>query len=308
MFEAPYGVLLLAYGAPRSLNEVEPFLRDIRSGRETPEELIAQLKERYAAIGGGSPLLRITEEQAAHLAHALGDGTPVYVGMRHWHPFIRHALNQARGDGVKRLVAVALAPHFSQLSIGAYQKKVEEARGDIEVAFVKQWYDHPRFLDGVARKVRETLERFPPENREGVHLIFTAHSLPEKILASGDPYAQQVQLSASGVMQRLSLGNPYHVAFQSAGQTADAWLGPDAGEVIELLASRGTRDILLCPIGFVADHLEVLFDVDREYQALARQLGVRLERSPSLNTTAELIEALVDLIRTTAREQGWEDR
>lgn len=308
MFDAPYGVLLVAYGAPRSLDEVEPFLRDIRSGRETPEALIAELKERYAAIGGGSPLLRITEEQAAHLAHALGDGTPVYVGMRHWHPFIREALAQAREDGVRRLVAVALAPHFSRMSIGAYQKKVEEARGNIEVTFVKQWYDHPRFLDAVARKVQETLERFPPDQREQVYLIFTAHSLPEKILASGDPYAEQVRLSAAGVMQRLPLGNPYQVAFQSAGRTADAWLGPDAGEVIELLATRGIRNVLLCPIGFVADHLEVLFDVDLEYQGLARKLGLRLERTASLNTAAELIETLVDLVRTSAREQGWEEQ
>jgi ferrochelatase len=305
MPEKPYGVLLVAYGAPRSLEEVKPFLEDIRSGRPTPPELIAELEERYRAIGGGSPLLERTEAQAAALSRALGDGTPVYVGMRHWHPYIREAMDTARKDGVRRLVAVAMAPHFSRMSIGAYQRKVEEASTGLEVAFVRQWYDHPRFLDAVAAKVREALGRFSSPEETKPHIIFTAHSLPEKILASGDPYPEQLRQSAEGVMQRI--GNyPYSVAFQSAGQTDDAWLGPDAGEVIERLAREGAREMVLCPIGFVADHLEVLYDVDIEYQGLAKELGVRLERTPSLNDSPELIEALADLVRRAARERGWE--
>jgi ferrochelatase len=298
-------VLLVAYGAPRSLEEVKPFVEDIRSGRPTPPELIAELEERYRAIGGGSPLLEITEAQAARLAHALGDGTPVYVGMRHWHPYIREALDTARKDGVRRMVAVAMAPHFSRMSIGVYQRKVEEASEGIEVAFVRQWYDHPRFLDAVAAKVTEALERFPPAAGSKPHIIFTAHSLPEKILASGDPYPEQLKQSAEGVMERIG-DYPYSVAFQSAGRTEEAWLGPDAAEVIERLGSEGERQIVLCPIGFLADHLEVLYDVDIEYQALARRLGIRLERTPSLNDSAQLIEALVDLVRTTARQRGWQ--
>ncbi|GIW52971.1 MAG: ferrochelatase [Gemmatimonadales bacterium] len=304
MSEVSYGVLLVAYGAPRSLEEVKPFLEDIRSGRPTPPELVAELEERYRAIGGGSPLLERTEAQAARLAHFLGDGTPVYVGMRHWHPYIREALEAVRKDGIKRLVVVAMAPHFSRMSIGAYQKKVEEASEGIEVAFVKQWYDHPRFLDGVAAKVAQTLERFPAARRTKPHIIFTAHSLPEKILASGDPYPEQLRRSAEGVMERVG-DYPYSVAFQSAGQTQDRWLGPDAGEVMQHLAAQGHGEIVLCPIGFVADHLEVLYDVDIEYQDLARKLGVRLERTPSLNDSPELIEALADLVRTAAAERGW---
>ncbi len=305
MAEFSYGVLLVAYGAPGSLEEVKPFLEDIRSGRPTPPELVAELTERYRAIGGGSPLLERTEAQAARLAHVLGDGIPVYVGMRHWHPYIGETLDAVRKDGVRRLVAVAMAPHFSKMSIGAYQKKVAEASQGIEVAFVKQWYDHPRFLDAVAAKVAETLARFPGAARAKPHIIFTAHSLPEKILQYGDPYPMQLRQSAEGVMERIG-DYSYSVAFQSAGETEDAWLGPDAGEVIERLAAEGQREIVLCPIGFVADHLEVLYDVDIEYQALARRLGVRLERTPSLNDSPQLIDALADLVRSTAREQGWE--
>ncbi len=300
-----YGVLLLAYGAPRSLEEVKPFLEDIRSGRPTPPELVAELVERYRAIGGRSPLLECTQAQASRLAHALGDGTPVYVGMRHWHPYIREALKAAREDGVRRLVAVAMAPHFSRMSIGYYQKKVEEASEGIEVAFVEQWYDHPRFLDAVAAKVAQTLDRFFAAPQTKPHIIFTAHSLPEKILASGDPYPAQLRESAEGVMERIG-DYPYSVAFQSAGKTEDTWLGPDAGEVIKHLATEGQREIVLCPIGFVADHLEVLYDVDIEYQGLARRLGLRLERTPSLNDSPELIEALAELVLSTARERGWE--
>lgn len=305
MSEVAYGVLLVAYGGPRSLEEVRPFLEDIRSGRPTPPELVAELTERYRAIGGGSPLLERTQAQAARLAHALGDGIPVYVGMRHWHPYIGEALDAARKDGVRRLVAVAMAPHFSRMSIGAYQKKVTEASQGIEVAFVKEWYDHPRFLDAVAAKIAEALARFPTAGRTKPHVIFTAHSLPEKILQYGDPYPMQLQQSADGVMERIG-DYPYSTAFQSAGETEDAWLGPDAGEVIECLAAAGQREIVLCPIGFVADHLEVLYDVDIEYQALARRLGVTLERTPSLNDSPQLIDALADLVHSTARERGWE--
>lgn len=295
----PYAVLLLAYGAPRSLDEVEPYLLDVRGGRPTPPDVVRDLAARYAAIGGTSPLLQRTREQAAALAAALGGTTPVYVGMRHWHPYIKDVLAEAVAHGVRRAVAIALAPHFSRMSIGAYQKKVDEARGSIEVTFVSEWHDHPRFLDAVAGRVREGLAQCPADA-----VVFTAHSLPERILADGDPYAAQLRASVEGVMARV--GEREHMlAFQSAGQTSERWLGPDAREVLDDLAARGRTSVLLCPIGFVADHLEVLYDLDIDLASRAKRLGVRLERAPSLNASPLLIEALVDLVQAAARNRRW---
>jgi ferrochelatase len=292
-------VLLLAYGAPRSLDEVERYLLDVRGGRPTPPDVVKDLVARYAAIGGTSPLLERTREQAVALATALGGRTPVYVGMRHWHPYIKDVLAEASAQGVRRAVVIALAPHFSRMSTGAYQKKVEDARGSIEVTFVSEWHNHPRFLDAVAGRVRKGLAQFPAEA-----IVFTAHSLPERILADGDPYTAQLRASVEGVMARV--GEREHVfAFQSAGRTGERWLGPDAGEVLDDLAARGRTQVLLCPIGFVADHLEVLYDIDIDLANRAKRLGVRLERAPSLNASPLLIEALVHLVQAAARKRGW---
>lgn len=304
MPDAPFAVLLVAYGAPLRLEEVEPYLLDVRGGRATPPRVVEELRARYAAIGGRSPLLDRTREQAAALAQRLGGGIPVLVGMRHWHPYIKAVLAQAADQGVRRVVAVALAPHYSRLSIGAYQRKIEEGRGPIEVATVPHWFDHRCFLDAVAERVRSALERFPAPVRDQVPIVFTAHSLPQRILAEGDPYPDQLRASVEGVMQRVG-GHPYQFAFQSAGQSPEPWLGPDAGAVLEQLAGGGSRHVLLCPIGFVADHLEVLYDVDVEYRRQAAQLGVHLERTESLNAAPQLIEALADLVGGTARERGW---
>lgn len=298
-------VLLLAYGAPRSLDEVEPYLLDVRGGRPAPPELVEELRARYAAIGGQSPLLERTRQQATALSRRLGNGTPVLVGMRHWHPYIRDALADAARRGVSRAVALALAPHYSRLSIGAYQQKVDEARGSMEVAFVSHWFDHPRFLDAVAQRVTDALRRFPPEVRDRVPIVFTAHSLPERILADRDPYPEQLHATVNGVMARLPSGNPHRFAFQSAGRSSEPWLGPEAGTVIDELAAQGERNLLICPVGFVTDHLEVLYDVDIDYRRRARALGVRLERTESLNAHPLLIEALAELVTTAAKARGW---
>jgi ferrochelatase len=299
-----FAVLLVAYGAPLRLEDVEPYLLDVRGGRATPPEVVEQLRARYAAIGGRSPLLDRTREQAQALAKRLGPQVPVLVGMRHWHPYIKDVLAEAAAQGVHRVVAVAMAPHYSRMSIGAYQRKIDEARGAIDVTTVPHWYDHPRFLDAVRERIAAALARFPAGVRERVPIVFTAHSLPQRILADGDPYPGQLRASVAGVMARWP-HHPHEFAFQSAGQTTEAWLGPDAGSVLKRLASQGERHILLCPIGFVTDHLEVLFDVDIEYRRLASGLGVQLERTESLNATPLLIDALFDLVTTTARSRGW---
>jgi ferrochelatase len=249
-------------------------------------------------------LLERTREQAAALARCLGEGTPVYVGMRHWRPYIRDVLAEIHADGFGRVVALALAPHYSRLSIGAYERALDESRGPLEVAMVRQWHDHPRFLDAVAERVRAALERFDPGERDLVPLLFTAHSLPERITAEGDPYVAQLEASVAGVLPRLGRTSA-RFAFQSAGRTPEPWLGPDAAQVLEEFVTRGARSVLLCPIGFVSDHLEVLYDVDVEYQAMARGRGMRLERTESLNASPLLIEALADLVRTSAHSRGW---
>jgi ferrochelatase len=299
-----YGVLVVAYGAPLSLDDVEPYLLDVRGGRPTSPEMVAVFKERYSAIGGRSPLLARTEEQALALAHSLGNAIPVYVGMRHWHPYIAEVFDEVRSDGVERLIALALAPHFSTISIGAYQRSIEESRGAVEVEFVREWHMHPGFLEAVATQITVGLQQFDESIRDEVPILFTAHSLPRRILGDDDPYVDQLEASVAGVVELID-NRPHQFAFQSAGQSGGPWLGPDAGETIVTLSESGARHLLICPIGFVSDHLEVLYDVDIEYRRLAKSLGVQLRRTPSLNDSPELIAALADMVSTAAAARGW---
>jgi protoporphyrin/coproporphyrin ferrochelatase len=295
-------VLLMAYGGPGSLDEVEPYLQDVRGGRPTAPELVAEIKGRYARIGGRSPIRERTEAQARALARALGPAWPVYVGMRHWHPFIAETVDRIVAERGRRVVAIVLAPHYSAMSVGAYEKKLlDAARGRLDLALVRSWGDHPKFLEAVAERVRQALQRFPAPS--AVQVLFTAHSLPEHILAAGDPYADELRTSATAVA-RLAGVAEWRFAYQSAGATPDPWLGPEAGAVITELAPT-RKNFLIVPIGFVSDHVEVLYDVDIAYRGLAERLGVRLERTDSLNDDPLLVAALADLARTTAAERGW---
>lgn len=288
-------VLLMAYGGPEALEDVEPFLLDIRGGRPTSRELIDEIRGRYEAIGGRSPLLEITRAQARALEEQLG--FPVYVGMRHWHPYIRRTVEEIAEAGHERLVALCLAPHYSKMSLGAYFRQLdqalEEAGYDPELIRIDGFHDHPIFLDAVAEKVREGLARFPEGSR--VKVIFTAHSLPERIVAEGDPYADQVEETARGVAERIP-GLDWLRCWQSAGASGGPWLGPPLEEVVADLAAAGRRDLLVCPVGFVADHVEVLFDVDVEAKQIAREAGARLERTASFNDDPRFIEALADVV------------
>jgi ferrochelatase len=300
---AGVAVLVMAYGGPGSLEEVEPYLRDVRGGRPTSPEFAAEVKARYAAIGGRSPIRELTEAQARALGKALGRAWPVYVGMRHWHPYIKETVDRIVADGHARVVALVLAPHYSAMSIGAYERKlVEAAGGRLELALVQRWGAHPQFLEAVAGRVRRALQRFPAGR--AVQVIFTAHSLPERILATGDPYPDELQASAAAVGELVGLGT-WRFAYQSAGATAEPWLGPEAGAVVTELAARGHRDVLIVPIGFVCDHVEILYDVDVAYRALADRLGVRLERTESLNDEPLFIAALERIVRSTAAARGW---
>jgi protoporphyrin/coproporphyrin ferrochelatase len=301
------GVLVMAYGGPNQLDEVEPYLMDVRGFRPTAPEIVHEVRERYREIGGRSPILEQTQAQANALEAALnnsGKEFRTFVGMRHWHPFIKDVLVDMCNQGIERAVGVVMAPHYSRMSIGAYHKKVEEANLPIAFSLVEDWHLQPGYLNALADRVRSALERFPEEIRAEVPVIFTAHSLPERILEWNDPYPAQLQETVSALMGRLD-PQPHEFAFQSAAISSEPWLGPDASEVIRRFALEGKQHILICPIGFVCEHVEILYDIDIVYQELAKSLNIHLERIEMLNTAPEMIKGLAQLIRKQARKSGW---
>ncbi|NUQ38618.1 MAG: ferrochelatase [Caldilineales bacterium] len=299
-------VLLLAYGGPDALADIPAYLADIRGGRPTPQALIDEITHRYAQIGGRSPLLAITRSLAARLSAAVG--LPVYVGMRHWTPWIKDAAAQMAADGVQRAVAICLAPHYSSLSIGAYRRRLDEALAQVDppivIDFVESWHTQPEYLDALAANVQATLQRWPEERRDHVLVVFTAHSLPASILAHGDPYDRQLRETAQLLAGRLALpADRWTFSYQSAAQTGVPWLGPQIEALVPQLAEQGRRDLLIAPIGFIADHVEILYDIDIGVQAIARQHGVRVERPPMLNDSEPLVAALSALVQQRANSQ-----
>lgn len=292
-------VLLMAYGSPDTLDQVEAYYTDIRRGNPPPPELLEELIERYRAIGGGSPLSRIVERQRTALETELArreQAIPVYAGMRHIAPRIATIVEGMARDGIERFVAIALAPQRSSNGAG-YRRAVEAGLaavgdGGPRATFVESWHDEPGFIDALARATREALDRFA--DPDGVRVVFTAHSLPARVVSEGDAYAGEVAATARLVAERLGLER-YEEAFQSAGRTAEPWLGPDLGDELRRLASEGVRDVVVSPVGFVAEHLEVLYDIDIEAQAVAREVGIRLERARSMNDDPTFICGLADI-------------
>ena len=301
------GVLVMAYGGPNHIDEVEPYLLDVRGYRPTAPEIIHEVRERYREIGGRSPILEQTQAQANALESALNTfrrDFKAFIGMRHWHPYIKDALAEMHSQGIEQAVGLVMAPHYSRISIGAYYKKIEEANVPITFSRIEDWHLQAGYLDALANRVRVALQRFPQEVRAEVPVIFTAHSLPQRILEWNDPYPVQLQETVAAMMERLG-SHPHEFAFQSAAISTEPWLGPDASEVIERFASEGKRNILLCPIGFVCEHVEILYDIDIVYQNLAKSLNVHLERIEMLNTAPEMIEGLTQLVRGKAKEANW---
>jgi ferrochelatase len=279
----------------------------VRNYRPTSPEIVHEVRERYREIGGRSPILERTWAQARALEavlNASGQDFKAFVGMKHWHPFIKDTLAEMCAQGIERAVGVVMAPHYSQMSIEAYFKKVEEAKSSVQMARINDWHLLPEYLNALAKRVRSSLERFPESARADTPIIFTAHSLPERILEWGDPYPKQLQATVDGVMKILG-PHPHTFAFQSAAISKEPWLGPDASEPINRYADEGKRNIVICPIGFVCEHVEILYDVDIVYQSLARTLGVRLERIDMLNDEQEMISGLARLVRDAAKEQNW---
>jgi protoporphyrin/coproporphyrin ferrochelatase len=296
------GVLLMAHGSPDSLDDMAAFLQHVRGGRPTPQALVDGIRERYRLIGGRSPLLDRTRAQAKALEERLNADSArfrAYVGMRHWHPFIKDTMKQIMEDRVRRIVAVSMAPQYSRLSVGAYQRALETAQAELgmslEVTTVASWHDHPLLLRAFAERVQEVCSQLHQEVRAQLSVVFTAHSLPQRILAEGDPYPREVDRTAAGVAKLLGL-TTWEVAYQSQGATAEPWLGPTLDEVFERAAAQNRRTLLLVPVGFVCDHVEILYDLDVLAQKVARQHGLSLLRTASLNTSATFVEALARVV------------
>jgi protoporphyrin/coproporphyrin ferrochelatase len=287
-------VVLMAYGSPERLEDVPAYFADIRSGRPVRKESVDALVERYGRVGI-SPLNRITEAQRAALQRELG--LPVYAGMKHWEPRIATAATQATDAGADHVIGLVLAPHYSRMSIGGYRERLEAAlNGATALTMIDSWHDHPPFLDLVADRVREA----GPDSR--THVVFTAHSLPERILAEGDPYRDQLLETAHAVAARLDLPDDrWSFAFQSASATGEPWLGPDIVDHLDTLHARGVAEVLVAPIGFVADHLEILWDIDVQAREKAQALGVELSRIRSMNDDPRFASALADLVRSRTK-------
>ena len=282
------GVLCMAYGSPAGDSDVEAYYTHIRGGRKPSQEALEELRSRYRAIGG-SPLDEITRAQAAALSAATG--LPAFVGMKHAAPFIAEGAAMAAAAGIDRLIGLPLAPHYSSMSLGAYETALSAAWHG-ELVFVKGFHDHAAFIRAATQLLRESFEGGRPEK-----LFFTAHSLPARIVAEGDLYQERLLQSCRLVERSLDLPD-WEFAFQSASTTGEPWLGPDLLQAIE---RSGARDVLVCPIGFVADHLEILYDLDVEAQAFARERKIRLRRTASFNARPEFIEAIAAVVRDALR-------
>jgi ferrochelatase len=280
-------VILMAYGSPEHLADVPAYYSDIRGGRPIAPELLEDLVARYRALGieDSNPLNAITEATRAALEDELG--FPVFTGMKHWTPHIADAAQSALAAGAQRLVGLVLAPHYSRLSIAGYRQQLEEAvAGRADVVFVDSWHDDAEFVSILADRIRDT----------DAHVVFTAHSLPARILDEGDPYRDQL-LETSRLVADSAGVEEWSFSFQSESPTGEPWLGPDILDHLGDLSARGVESVLVCPVGFVSDHLEIRWDIDTEAQDRARELGLRLDRIEMPNDEPRFIDALAGIVR-----------
>ncbi|MEO8725145.1 MAG: ferrochelatase [Acidobacteriaceae bacterium] len=290
-------VLLLAHGTPSRVEEVPEYLRRVANGRVLPAEVVREVAQRFAAVGG-SPLTRITLEQGRLLAEAIG--TPVYVGMRNWHPLIAETVRQMIADGVRRVKVVCLAPQNSRTSVGLYKAALEAAvngSGHIETEFVSEWFDHPMLIAAFAERLRVARIEAP-----AAPLLFTAHSVPCRTVQSapdgvaGDSYGNQAKQTAA-LVAREADASCWYFAFQSQGMSGGTWIGPTVERTLDMLRVEGVREVIIQPVGFVCDHVEILYDVDVQFRDHARSVGMNVLRPESLNTSPTFIAALADVVR-----------
>jgi protoporphyrin/coproporphyrin ferrochelatase len=310
-----WGVIVFAHGAPDRLEDIPAFLLSLRNGRPLPKPAVEEIVERYQLIstrsggppGEASPLTRLTHRQAAALEARLG--RPVYVGMRNWKPYIADAVRRAAAEGLGHVTAVCLAPQNSRTSVGLYRQCLEEAREKLApglvIDFIESWHDHPGLIDAFCDRIATVLGRLRREAAEAEPpVIFTAHSVPERTIREGDPYERQVRETAGLVAQALGLPSfRWSVAFQSQGMTPEPWIGPTVESEIGRWAGAGCRQMLIAPVGFVCDHVEILYDIDVVFRKYGEAAGVTISRPESLNDSPLFIEALANLV--TSRAARW---
>jgi ferrochelatase len=298
------GVLVMAYGTPTTPQDVEAYYTRIRHGHPPTREQLADLVFRYNAIGGISPLAQRTGDQVAALARRLEEVAPgefdVRFGSKYEPPLLEETAESFRDEGFTTVIGVALAPHAAAMSTGQYMSRAKEALGEtVNFIEVSQWWQAPGFLELIAGRVHEVLDYIPGERHRTTEVIFSAHSLPEKILETGDTYPDQLRESAQRAASLAGVTR-FDVCWQSAGRTTDKWLGPDILEVLRTKREEGVTDLISCPIGFVSDHLEVLYDIDIQAQEVAHEIGLHLMRTKSLNDDPLFISILADVIRQAA--------
>jgi len=295
------------------VEQIPEYLRNVVSGRPMPQHVVEEIQHRYSLIGR-SPLTDITREQGrlveAELATA-GDPVPVYIGMRNWRPYIPEVVKQMRADGIEAAAVICLAPQNSRTSVGLYRRAVQAEAGGLQIDFTEGWATHPLLAEAFAGRLRAAQERLAAETGAPVPVLFTAHSVPTRTIeppapseASGprlwpgegaDPYAEDAKRTAELVAERVAEIPRWWFAFQSQGASGGPWIGPTVEETLEAIANEGVKTLLLQPIGFLCDHVEILYDVDIAFREFAANLGIRLERPESLNGSATLARAIADL-------------
>jgi ferrochelatase len=300
---ATVGVLLTALGGPNNLDEVAPFLLEVRGGRPTPPPLVAEFRERYAKIGGKSPLLDVSTAQARALEDRINQSGGRYrcwVGMRHWRPYIRDVLRDMQREELAQIVVLPLTPYHSRRTVGLYFRAVEDAQAasgsPLDIAYVESWNTQPALLSAFARRTVEGIAHLSTAGFTDPPVVFTAHSLPRQLIESGDDYEKELRETMRLVLEHVGRVRA-QLAFQSAGRSDEPWLGPPLEETLKNLANDGEKSVLLVPFGFISDHLETLYDLDLEAKEFAERLGLRFERAASLNTDPELIEAMAAAVQ-----------
>jgi len=299
-------ILLMAYGSPNRLEDVEPYFTDIRGGRTPSREAVEELTSRYARVGVPTPLLAVSMDLGRQLERLLNLDPPddaiytVHLGMKHWTPRITTAIDEIVDSGADRLIAIVLAPHFSKISTGGYRRQVEAALAvprersrRVSLDFVESWHELDGYITAVAENVRMVRSEF--RNPDEVVAVFTAHSLPARILNEGDPYQDQLLRTSERVADRAGI-EQWRFSYQSQSRTGEPWLGPDLVETVEELAAQGHRAVLVASVGFIADHLEIFYDIDIEAKERADALGIELRRTPMLNADPRLAQALHALV------------
>jgi len=319
---ARQAVLLLAHGTPETVEQIPEYLRNVVSGRPLPQTVIEEIQHRYSLIGH-SPLTEITMQQARLVEGELaasGHSVPVYVGMRNWRPYIPDVVRQMREDGIEEAAVLCLAPQNSRTSVGLYRRAVEaEAASDIRIDFTEGWAQHPLLVQAFAERLRPALAQLAAETGQPVPVLFTAHSVPCRTIQTPaateglprlwpgqgtDPYAEEAKSTAALVAERVPEIAQWWFAFQSQGASGGPWIGPTVEQTLESIAASGVKALILQPIGFLCDHVEILYDVDILFREFARNLGVRLERPASLNASVTLAQAVADLARDGLQRLG----